>query len=200
MEGRRNSIWLPFPGGGDEKMKLKTNFYPSLGRLAAPLNASLWIITALALLAVLWLVEETGRLERELPALRRREAGIREKRLQVTEKKGWEGKEFAGLLRRVERLNEISGNRAWSPGTMLTSLESILPDEAYLIRIDYRHLEGSALLLAESKKLASLTRFLFELERAPFLSKVNLIRQGQHSIRGEKRVRYEMRVFERRGE
>lgn len=181
-------------------MKLKTNFYPSLGRLAAPLNASLWIITALALLAVLWLVEETGRLERELPALRRREAGIREKRLQVTEKKGWEGKEFAGLLRRVERLNEISGNRAWSPGTMLTSLESILPDEAYLIRIDYRHLEGSALLLAESKKLASLTRFLFELERAPFLSKVNLIRQGQHSIRGEKRVRYEMRVFERRGE
>lgn len=103
--------------------------------------------------------------------------------------------ELDAMTRRVAALNALAEVSGLDTAELLLWLEAHLPEDVQLTRLHHRAREGSVLLVAEAWRAEPLAKLLGELEKAPHVDAVLLVRQGTRGVQGRgEMVQFEIRI------
>jgi len=179
-------------------MIIKTNFSVPMGSLVPLLLGLLWGASGALSFIGIWLVVDVTQMKNERPALEqqladldhRREALVITEELPATES-------MASLKQRVAVINLLAGGQGSTVSAVLARLEQLLPDQAYLVSVNYRRRGGEINIVAESQGVDVLTRFLVALENDESFAEVLLKKQTQRRIGNRAVVQFDLRLKER---
>ena len=178
-------------------MKISTNFALSRHRLAPVVAGVIWTVAFAFIVAGVWMLIVAAAVRQELPELRDRLIQLERRALPSQAERLPPVAEATALRQRVAAVNARVLARGRPLTAILARLETLLPDQAYLVSMQRRVREGEMLLVAEADSAESLTAFLLKLEKDPWFSEVLLTRQAPQALGGRKVVQFELRVKER---
>ena len=179
-------------------MKLTTGFVPTYRWVFPVLAVALWTGAlgaagaAAALLvhgAALW--DDQARLDERLAGLQQRRA--------AQERAGEDAPGEADarqLLRRVASVNDMLALAGVPTSRLLADLESLIPDEAYLLTFSHDRTSGRVELVVSSSSVEAATAFLERLEDHPAFRSVTLKKKAQRTENGADRVILELELQE----
>ncbi|MGD8712714.1 MAG: PilN domain-containing protein [Thiohalophilus sp.] len=102
--------------------------------------------------------------------------------------------EFRQLQQRIAAINELAGRQGAGLSVMLSRIEELLPDQAYVTSLSYKPADNELLLTIEAPGAEQLTGLLQAAEKSGRFSEVQLSRQSQEK-RGNRRViQFEIRL------
>lgn len=177
-------------------MKVSINFVDSPGRWTRPLLGLAWGSVGVLALTGLWLTHAAYDVRREMPSLHERLSQLDQRQREIVVQERPTAQELQELKRRVLALNALSSIRGHSPVSLLTELEQLLPDAAWLVSLHDRAKAGEILLVAESERVEPLTQFLLRLERQPRFSEVLLVKQAPQGA-PSRSIQFVVRLKER---
>lgn len=178
-------------------MKLTTNFVHPVGDAAPILAAASWVVVLMALASTIALAVNAYTLRGEIPALNEHLTRVQAQARAAKTDDPPPRAQLTALKRRVALLNGLAGGRGQLFSVLLTRLEPLMPAETYLVSLHYRQRAGETQLVAEAQRAEVLTRFLLNLEKSEYFSEVLLTRQSLRTVRGRKRLQFELRLKEK---
>ncbi len=107
--------------------------------------------------------------------------------------------EFRRLQQRIKVINELAGQQGSGLSAILSRLEHLLPDQAYLTNLIYKPADSEMLLTVEAPSAEQLTGLLQAAENSQRFSEVLLTRQSQEKRRGQRFIQFEIRLKARAG-
>lgn len=178
-------------------MKLDTGFIPprrdlapwAMGGLAA-FVAALFVAGALIARAALELRTDNIRHEERLAELSQR---------LLEQKPGSElpaAQELAAVRERVAAVNAVVAQRGQPTARLLSALERLLPDRAYLVGLHHLPKDGDVTLVAASADSATLATFMQRLEAAPEFANVLLARRTEATGGAGAHTQFELKLKE----
>ena len=102
--------------------------------------------------------------------------------------------QFKQLQQRIAAINELAGRQGAGLSVILSRMEQLLPDQAYLTSLIYRPAGNELLLTVEAPSAEQLTGLLQAAEASQRFSEVLLTRQSQETRRGERLIQFEIRL------
>lgn len=173
-------------------MKIKVNFTSPVG-LVVPfmIMASLSICVISIVIAVVMFVSasrlstELGELEGRLERYRSHEHAAPANLPSLNE--------LAQLRERIRNFNELTGTAKMTLPQLLTRIEKVIPDDVWLLDLQFRSRENEARMIIESKHDESLAKFMDKLEKSGNYSQVHLSRQSQREGK-ERLVQFEIKL------
>jgi len=177
-------------------MKLTTNFAWPRHHIAPVLAGIAWTMAAALFIASVWLLFDAATVRQALPELRERLAQLDQRTLAENSQPLPPSAEARVLKQRVAAVNARAMARGRPLIAILSRLEGLLPDQAYLASVQRRIREEELLIVAEADNPEPLTAFLLKLEKDPWFSQVLLTRQAPLAIGARKAVQFELRLKE----
>lgn len=113
-------------------------------------------------------------------------ASISKKRTQSTAK----GIDLKGFYKKLDVLSKLDTSIGIDTSIVMSRLERILPDDAYLVSFQYERESGDVKLTVESQFTTSMSRFLQSIESNKQFNDVLLVRQLQTGEGGQRRAQY----------
>ena len=101
---------------------------------------------------------------------------------------------LVALSSQVQALNGLTGTAGQPLPLLLAHLEKLLPDDAWLVSLQYRSREGEIKLVAEADRAELLTEFMNRLEQSGDFSKVLLTRQAQRTEGTQHAIQFEIQL------
>lgn len=174
-------------------MKITTNFSTPVGWLAPYLAGMCLLLTvSCAILSVILFVSADSS-RSEIPMLEEQLARYDDREVAMPDDLLPRDK-LAALSVRVKTLKGISGAAGQTLPQLLAQIESLIPDEVWLVNLECRVREGEAKLVAEADRAELLTEFMAGLEKSGFFSQVLLTRQAQRISGKQTSVQFEIQL------
>jgi hypothetical protein len=107
--------------------------------------------------------------------------------------------EFHRLQQRIAGINELAGQQGAGLSVILSRLEQLLPDQAYLTNLVYKPADDEMLLTVEAPSAEQLTGLLQAAEKSRRFSEVLLTRQSQEKRHGQRFIQFEIRLKAKTG-
>lgn len=175
-------------------MKITTNFVRPAQQAVRPLLGLSWLAVGALVVLCAWLVRDALDLRAGLPDLRQRVARsaslVQANPVQALPAE----RELSRTRERVARLNAVARTTGVPSPVLLGELESLLPPQAWLIRLHYRATEGTVSLVAAAPTAEPLSAFLLKLERSALFEQAMLMREVQATGAGQGGVQFEIRL------
>lgn len=100
--------------------------------------------------------------------------------------------EFNALKKRILVVNELAALQGAGLSSVLSQLEAILPQKAYVTHLSYKPKRNEVLMTVEAPGSEQLTEMLFLVENSKYFSEVLLRRQSQAKRKGQRYLQFEM--------
>lgn len=178
-------------------MKLTVNFSKDPGLHFVKASMALWVLAALLVVVSISLVTaglqgsaEISALETQLAELTKRQQTVQVQQSLPPYQK------LIALKQRVQVFNELAGRGHYSSSAVLSTLEKLLPGNAYLLSLRHKRDKGEIYIIAESRSAKSLSKFLLRLEGEPRFSEVLLTKQSRQSAAKKDVTRFEIKLKE----
>lgn len=143
--------------------------------------ASLWALTALALLLAAFAVRATREFAEEQPVMQARLERARAQLGQHANVVLPTHQDQENLRQKIRAWNQLAGVTGWGTAQLLGWLEKNTPPEVYFVSFQHEPRAGEALLVAQSTSKPALTAFLRTLEQQPAFSEVLLSKQSDRA-------------------
>lgn len=101
---------------------------------------------------------------------------------------------FQQLQQRIAAINELAGRQGAGLSAMLSRMEQLLPEQAYVTTLVYKPAENEMLLTVEAPSAEQLTGLLQAAEKSRRFSEVLLTRQSQEQRRDQRFIQFEIRL------
>ncbi len=177
-------------------MKLATNFALPRHRAAPTFAGVIWSTVLALFVTLVWLLIDTSTIRRDFPELRDRLTQLEQRTVPNKNVQLPATAEASALRQRVAAVNLRVLTRGRSLTAILSRLETLLPEQAYLVSFQRRVQEGEMLVMAEAESAEPLTAFLLNVEKDTWFSEVLLTRQASQTVTGRKAVQFELRLKE----
>lgn len=183
-------------------MKLQLGFVRRDSRLVMPVFFGLWASIVLLVIVSLYLLVARFNLQAQNTELTEEVAELQWK---LDKNKALlEGapslSEFRDLQQRIRVINELAGQQGAGLSSVLSRLEQLLPDQAYLTNFSYKPEKNEMLLTVEAPGADQLTSLLQAAEESQRFSEVLLTRQSQEKREGQRLIQFEIRLTTRQGQ
>ncbi len=176
-------------------MKITASLLPPRPRLAMPLAAGLWSLSAILLLVAAGLLVSGLEMRAERRQLEERLARVNEQTQQSSAGPALPAAaEMNALRNRVRAINALASARGAGSAQILGWLERHMPDNVHLVSFYHKPRDGELLLTAEAPGAEVFTAFLRSLEKEPLFSEVLLSKQAVRSGQSGGGLQFEVRV------
>ncbi|MFP4610484.1 MAG: PilN domain-containing protein [Thiohalophilus sp.] len=177
-------------------MSLKLSFVPCEYRAVPVVFALVWTLLLLLLVVTVGLLVARFELAGQTDKLAGRQAQLQEKLEQHRQAQGNAPSlaQFQSLQQRIIDINELAGRQGAGLSAMLSRMEQLLPDQAYVTSLVYRPADNELLLTVEAPSAEQLTGLLQAAEASRRFSEVLLTRQSQENRRGQRLIQFEIRL------
>lgn len=177
-------------------MSLKLSFVPCEYRAVPVVFIVVWTLLLLLLITGAGLLVARAELAEQSRELAGRQVQLQEKLAQQRREQGDAPSlaQFEQLQQRIAAINELSGRQGAGLSVLLSRMEQLLPDQAYLTNLIYRPAGNELLLTVEAPSAEELTGLLQAAEASQRFSEVLLTRQRQETRRGQRLIQFEIRL------
>jgi len=174
-------------------VKVTAQFEGSVSGFARYLRTAIWYLSVIAVGGSLWFSFDAMRLHDKAFALEKQLAGLMEGR--GTDVAGLPAPEDISRIKdQVDEVNALFPGYRGSLSVLLSKLEELLPDDIYLIHINYKPRLSEMQLVAEGDQLETLARFLHRLERDRSFDDVLLTKQTHRKSKGMAKLQFHVSI------
>lgn len=177
-------------------MSLKLSFVPCEYRAVPALFTLAWLLLLLLLVVSAGLLAGRFELAAQNSELTERRAQLQHRLEQHSRQQANAPSlaEFQRLQQRIAAINELAGRQGAGLSAMLSRMEQLLPEQAYVTRLVYRPASNELLLTVEAPSAEQLTGLLQAAEASRRFSEVLLTRQSQENRHGQRLIQFEIRL------
>jgi Tfp pilus assembly protein PilN len=177
-------------------MKLKTNFVNTPLNLVPLFSIINWGLALGLLILSIYLVLDGNRLQQKNIVLVDQQKKLNDQWLTVSDqsKQQLTRDRFDKLKIRFATINQLTEMTGQDVSLILSRLESLLPDQSYLLSLNYRSNTDELALVIESSDVGKLTDFIESLEKDKLFSDISIVRQDHVSRKGQTAVQFEVHV------
>ncbi|MCK4710509.1 MAG: PilN domain-containing protein, partial [Gammaproteobacteria bacterium] len=101
---------------------------------------------------------------------------------------------FDQLKSRLATINQLTEMEGLDISLILSQLEGLMPDQFYLLSLNYRPIENDLSLVIESPDIAKIAGFIDKLETARLFADISIVRQTHVSSKGRTAVQFELHL------
>lgn len=177
-------------------MKLKTSFVSTPLNLLPALAITSWGLATGLLALTIYLVFSGLQLEESTIALVEEQEKLNSKWTADYEvnKKQLTRQRFEQLKSRLNAVNQLTEMGRQDISLILSQLERLMPDQFYLLSLNYRSVTDDLSLVIESPDTAKVADFIDKLETDKLFADISIVRQMQVSNKGRTAVQFEVQL------
>lgn len=177
---------------------LKLNFSNQLNNWLPKLIGTLWCILGIVIVMEVWMLTDIRNLNQQILYKEIKAENLLSHKNEVSADNvafPEEGK-LIEIKKRIKMTNLLTNYKGRPISSLLSKLENLLPDDAYIVDIVYKKKKGEVSLVAESANVKTLMLFLEELENDEYFSKVILVRQVHKKTHQKDNKQFELKLVE----
>lgn len=177
-------------------MMLKTSFVNTPVNLVPALAISSWGLALGMLLLAAYLIFAGQEFQEKNAALANEHEKLQTKWASVYDvnKQQLSRERFDQLTSRIATINSLTELSGLDVSLILSQFERLMPDQTYLLSLNYRSVTDDISLVIESFEVAKLTRFIDQLEADSLFSNISIVRQDNVKIKNQTAVQFEVHL------
>ena len=177
-------------------MKLRTNFVDTPVNLVPVFYIATWGLALGFLLLSVYFIFDGHQLKQENIILVGQQEKLNNEWLSVSDKSKQQltRDSFDKLKIRLDVINQLTEMTGQDVSLILSHLEYLIPDQSYLITLNYRANTDELSLVIESSDVEKLTDFIESLEKDKLFGYISIVRQDQIIREGKTAVQFEVLV------
>lgn len=175
-------------------MRLNTNFIVRPSNLIFMFSIASWTLALVLLGLSIHLVLEGHQLRIDNIVLLNKIDKLNEQWIEKYEKNAQElsKDDFYKLIERISRINQLTGMAGRDISYVLSHLEDLLPDQSYLLSLNYQAYNDRLSFVIESSDIELLTHFIEKLEKDELFGDITFTHQNPVSNIHHDTVRFEI--------
>ena len=177
-------------------MKLKTSFINTPVNLVPALAITSWGLAIGLLLLAIYLIFAGQQLQKKNIVLAEEQQKLNAKWTAVYDvnKQQLTRKRFDQLKSRLATINQLTEMDGLDISLILSRLEGLMPDQFYLLSLNYRSVTDDLSLVIESSDVAKVAGFIDKLETDNLFGDISIVRQTHVSSKGRTAVQFEIHL------
>lgn len=177
-------------------MKLKTNFVNAPVNLLPAFCMTTWGFALVFLVLAVYFIFEGHQLQEKNIILVGQHGKLNEQWESVSDKSKQQltRDSFDKLKSRLAVINQLTEMTGQDVSLILSHLENLIPDQSFLLSLNYQSNADELSLLIESSDVEKLTDFIESLEKDKLFGHISIVRQDHVSRKGKAAVQFEVHV------
>lgn len=177
-------------------MKLRTNFVTTPVNLVPVFYMATWGLALGFLVLSVYFIFDGHQLQEENIVLVGQQEKLNDQWVSVSDKSKQQltRDSFDKLKIRLAAINQLTEMTGQDVSVVLSHLEYLIPDQSYLLTLNYRSNTDELSLVIESSDVEKLTDFIESLEKDKLFGYISIVRQDHISRKGKAAVQFEVHV------